>query len=421
MSTPFYDIASLVVVPSGYKASKVYAQKPQTTDGQLAFTRASTATRVNASGLVASVASGVPRLDYLNSSCPKLLLEPQRSNLALNSESFDNATWIKQNGSVTANTTVSPDGYTNADTFTSDSTTGEHNAYSTTPITISSSAFTTSCYVKPLTGRYFCLSNYQAGQNYSAYATFDLQTGTTVATGAPFGTYISNSIQSVGNGWYRVSVTGSGVTSNFVGLNAMTAANFNPSVNTAGQGQSYAIYGVQLEQGAYATSYIPTTTAAVTRVADAAFKTGISSLIGQTEGTIFVEMQRLNTGAFSGVVALQLNDGTNNNRIQIELSVTGAALLIASSGGAVVANITGPTLTLGQTSKIAVSYKVNDFKIFVNGVLAGSDTSGAAPVSMSRLDLASEVGTSYSGYALAQALVFKTSLTNAQLAELTTI
>jgi hypothetical protein len=65
MSTPFYDLASLVVVPSGYKASKVYAQKPLTTDGQLTFSRASTATRVNASGLIET--SNVPRLDYLGS------------------------------------------------------------------------------------------------------------------------------------------------------------------------------------------------------------------------------------------------------------------------------------------------------------------------------------------------------------------
>jgi hypothetical protein len=142
-------------------------------------------------------------------------------------------------------------------------------------------------------------------------------------------------------------------------------------------------------------------------------------LIGQTEGTLFAEVQRLNTGAGSGVVPIQLNDGTNNNRAQIEISSAGAALCIVSSGGSVVANITGPTLTLGQTYKIAISYKLNDFKIFVDGVLAGSDTSGAVPVSMSRLDLASEAGIGYAGFALAQALHFKTALTSTQLAELT--
>jgi hypothetical protein len=78
MSTPFYDLASLVL-SQRVKAQKVYAQKPMTTDGQLTFSRASTATRVNASGLIETVASNVPRLDYQGATCgPRLLLEPQR-------------------------------------------------------------------------------------------------------------------------------------------------------------------------------------------------------------------------------------------------------------------------------------------------------------------------------------------------------
>jgi hypothetical protein len=95
----FYDLASLVLVPSGYKASKVYAQKPLTADGQLTFSRASTATRVNASGLVETVASNVPRLDYLGSTCPKLLLEPQRRNCnrRYNGKPFRNLTPNWQN------------------------------------------------------------------------------------------------------------------------------------------------------------------------------------------------------------------------------------------------------------------------------------------------------------------------------------
>jgi hypothetical protein len=157
--------------------------------------------------------------------------------------------------------------------------------------------------------------------------------------------------------------------------------------------------------------------ASVTRVADAAIKTGITSLIGQTEGTLFAEVQRLNVGV--SAVVLQFNDGTNNNRVQIEIGSGGQTFAICSNAGATTCLITGPTLTLGQTYKIAFSYKVNDFKLFVDGVSGGVDTSGAVPVSMSRLDLASEAGISYAGYALAQALHFKTALTSTQLAELT--
>jgi hypothetical protein len=412
----FFDDASLVMIPSGYKDQKIYSVKPTDGSGDLTFSRASTATRVNSSGLVEAVASGVPRLDYLNSTCPKLLLEPQRTNLVLYSEQLDNATWTAQNGTVTANTTVSPDGTQNADTFTSDSTTGEHNAYTTIPLTILSSAFTTSCYVKPLTGRYFSLSNYQAGQNYSAYATFDLQTGTTVATGAPFGTYISNSIQSVGNGWYRVSVTGSGVTSNFVGLNAMTAANFNPSVSTLGQGQSYAIYGVQLEQGAYATSYIPTTIAAVTRVAESAVKASVTSLIGQTEGTIFMDAV---IDAFP----------TDNSFFGVEKTASSFVIRFGSGGSNVYAQVYNGTTnlffeptayTLGTRVKLAFAYKAGSYAFYKNGTLVGTGTNATTIPACDSIMTNSLWGNTGNGkHGISQAILFKTRLTNAQLAELT--
>jgi hypothetical protein len=105
--------ASLVMIPEGYGTGVVYGQRPLTSDSQLTFSRASTATRVNASGLIETVASNVPRLDYLGSSCPRLLLEPQRTNLYNYSEQLNQ--WTATNATVTANYAVSPDGYTNAD------------------------------------------------------------------------------------------------------------------------------------------------------------------------------------------------------------------------------------------------------------------------------------------------------------------
>jgi hypothetical protein len=76
-----FNEASLVLVPSGYKAGKVYSEVPTNGDGDLTFTRASSATRVNSDGEIEVVGSGVPRLDYSQGSCPALLLESQRTNL----------------------------------------------------------------------------------------------------------------------------------------------------------------------------------------------------------------------------------------------------------------------------------------------------------------------------------------------------
>jgi hypothetical protein len=247
-------------------------------------------------------------------------------------------------------------------------------------------------------------------------ANFNLSTGVvgTVAAGA------TASIENAGNGWYKCKVSGlSNTSSNIMVINV------GNSDTGTGSGYSYLgngtsgifIWGAQLEVGAYATSYIPTLGASVTRVADIASKTGISSLIGQTEGTLFAEFTRLNVG--NAVVIFQCNDGTTNNRAQLEIGATGIATTSVLSGGAVSCVITGATLALGQTHKLALTYKANDFKLYVNGVLAGTDTSGAVPISMSRIDLASELGTSFGGVSISQILNFTTALNNAQAIELT--
>jgi hypothetical protein len=87
--------ASFLVTPNGYKASKLYAAIPTNGNGDMTFTRATTATRVDENDLVSSVASNVPRIDYTGGGCPSILLEPQRTNIVLRSEEFDNASFQK--------------------------------------------------------------------------------------------------------------------------------------------------------------------------------------------------------------------------------------------------------------------------------------------------------------------------------------
>jgi hypothetical protein len=267
----FYDLASLVLVPSGYKASKVYAQKPLTADGQLTFSRASTATRVNASGLIEAVSSNVPRLDYQGSTCPKLLLEPQRTNLALYSEQFENSGWEKTsagtavNPAVTANYATSPSGYQDADLIVFDRGAGNTGSdYSWLYQTISTTAatYTVSCYVKAATSA-------DVGKSLS-WRNF--------GSSSDEGTTLTNE-------WQRLSVqaTASG--------SPQEVGFYNRGGYSTGNSVSVLMWGFQAELGSYPTSYIPTTTAAVTRLADAASKTGISSLIGQTEGTVFLDFE----------------------------------------------------------------------------------------------------------------------------------
>ena len=408
----FYDQASLVVVPSGYKSGKIYAQKPLTTDGQLTFTRASTATRVNASGLIETVASGVPRLDYLGSTCPKLLLEPQRTNLAQQSQSFDNGYWEKGSvATITANSVVSPDGTQNADTLTANGTGSlfaRVNCYLGTAQTCSNSLF-----VKKANHRYVGLRN---SGTTSQHDVFDFDTKTwTNNSGATL------SYEEHANGWFRLKSTNTDTVSLNYYWSVIPAKNTSGEETQTVSNLSVYIWGAQAEQNAaYCTSYIPTTSAAVTRVEDAAYKTGISSLIGQTEGTIFFEVDK--TTRLDNDYRVQISDGTTNNWLFVSVEVGNSIRLYCNVGGVNQFSVYGSVVTSGR-HKVAMAYKANDFKVYVDGVAWITQTSGNVPA-CSKLNLGSPAPTvdaANTDSKTAQALLFKTRLTNAQLAELTTL
>jgi hypothetical protein len=418
MSTPFYDLASVVVLPSGYKSGKIYAQKPLTTDGQLTFTRASTATRVNASGLIETVASGVPRLDYLGSTCPKLLLEPQRTNIALFSEQFDNAVYEKQNATVTSNATTSPDGTANADKLIPTTTSGFHSLDYVPSVIVTT--YTLSVFAKA--GEYSKIVLLTNNRGTNMARGFDLNNGTTFANDFGYSEPTSFDITNYGNGWYRCSITYPKTTTGTSG-NGIAVVNDAGATTFAGNGtDGLFVYGFQMESGAaYISSYIKTEAAAVTRVADAASKTGISSLIG-TEGVLFVE------GSFAGIDPantrriVSLSDATTSNAVLIQNSSNSTTMqFVVVTSGTIQATITKSlAITFGQTFKAAFAYKANDFVAYINGEQIGTDASGTVPTCSKFAFDRGNATTAHEG-TISQALLFKTRLTNAQLAELTTL
>jgi hypothetical protein len=176
----------------------------------------------------------------------------------------------------------------------------------------------------------------------------------------------------------------------------------------------------QMELGAYATTFIPTTTAAVTRLADAASKTGISSLIGQTEGTLFVEVDIQNlTGEYRRIISV--SDGTLDNAIQLALASSGGleAYIFASGIPSVV--YYGPTLSTG-IQKLAFTYKTNEAKVYRNGVLLTTDTSVVVPACSNFYlgKIATPSATGIIGNGIAQAALFPVPLTDAQCIQITT-
>ena len=333
----------------------------------------------------------VPRLDYSNG-CPSLLLEPQRTNLVTYSEQFDNAAWSKLNSGsgsttpiVTANYAISPDGTQNADRL--QCTLGSSGYSLINQGFGASGTHTGSIWVKSNTGAnqnvYFRVSN-----NTTAYV--------------------------VTTEWQRITLTESNGDYLTIGLRDLTGyINYSCDI---------LIWGAQLEAGSYPTSYIgPTTSASVTRVADAASKTGISSLIGQTEGTLFVEVDLLdyvNTD-LSRLMSL----GTVNDRIVLLLGTNARPRAFVNVGGSIQVNSTATVSLINGLNKVAFAYKQNDFVIYLNGVSVLTDTSGTVPtcsnlyVGTSELSISDDV---LKGR-VSQAVLFKTRISNTNLASLTTL
>ena len=408
---------SLLIVPARFKSGKLYSQVPTSGTGDFTVTRATSATRVNASGLIESVASGIPRLDYFASGgvvgCPALLVEPSGSNLALQSENFG-TTWNPANmlafgsGSVLNTTaTLDPYGTNVADFIVGNTTVGQHRFDQTT--TSVSGSYTLSVFVKA--GGY-SFTRLRIGL---AGAVFDLSSGVVVTTDAG----ITSSIQSFGNGWFRC-IIGKAASA----ANEIIRINMQPTSSTAdfaGDGTSgIYVFGAQYETGSVATSYIPTTTAAVTRNADVVLVTGaVSGSIGQTQGTIYAEVDARNFTVNSRLISI--SNGTQSNRITTLFFGTNVIRLLATVGGLGQVAINSSSLSAGII-KFAIGYALNDYAFYVNGVQVGTSSSALVPacnaVILGSVD--SLTGSSVMNDRIRAVALYTTRLTNAELAALTT-
>jgi hypothetical protein len=372
--------ASLLLIPSGYKGGKAYAQIPTNGNGDLTWTRASDANRTNSSGNIELMASGVPRLSYMHGSCPALLLEPQRTNLALQSESFDNASWVKSNSTVTANSTTSPDGTTNADTLITTNSLNFHRLSQNTTISALTN-YTYTIFAKQNSSSLIQIAlntGFTSTPSLSPYANFNLSTGVVSQSGNG----ATASIQSVGNGWYRCVITATsliGISAgqiNIVQINSTTAPPFQSWQGTGEE--SVFIYGSQVEAGAYPTTYIPTTTASATRVADSFSRNNIftNGLITSSGGTWFMELRgnvAYTRDAFGAGIYISDTTNLTSNNINIRNGGGGAVRLAINK---VISGVsTALYLTTTDTVKLAIKWNGTTADIFANGTKVISATS----------------------------------------------
>jgi hypothetical protein len=418
-------IPSIAMIPSGYKASKLYSVLPTDGSGDLDVVRATTATRVNSSGLIELVSSNVPRLDYplidgLVQGCPSLLVEPQRTNLLTYSEQFDDASWFKNSTTITPNATTSPDGTVNADALFETAIADSHHIMSTLLLDQTTTDYTFSFFVKP-NGRTKGLIQqiFIGGTFPNVTASFDLVEKTITNASGGGGVFSNTEIKEFDNGWFRVSISGKTLLNTDIQFRLYTA-NIDGDASYLGDvTKGLYIWGAQLEAGSYATSYIPTTSESVTRNADVINKTGISSLIGQTEGTLFFEINLPNPLSNGGKTIVVI--GTSGNRVYIAKDSSSQNIFQLATESASGYNFINTSAITTPKVKIAIAYKGGDNAFYVNGSLVSSASATANPTSFSNLLIGDETPSTNTDIKINSVQLYKTRLSNTELAQLTTL
>ena len=428
---------SLLIVPYRSKTGKLYSQIPTSGAGDFTVTRNTEARRFTSAGLIASVASGIPRLDYATSGgtvgCPALLVEPAGTNLCLQSENFS-TTWSPNNTVVSGNVagTTDPAGGNTADQIFETAASGNHFLAQTMSIT-SGTTYVGSVFYKKTAGSPDWMQVAFSTTGLAGFANFNLTSGTVgnVFAGA------TGRIENYGNGWYRCTLIQTASASGTSGGPIIVFTNNTNSITrfvsyTGNTATSIYAWGAQLETGSVATSYIPTTTGTGSRSADVISVSGaVSGSIGQTEGTIYAEVDlKVFPVAGSPIIGIiSLNVGAANLQNCIVLGVerdsagTNRFYSLVQRANATQAGIFGPSISAG-VFKVAFAYKENDFTMYVNGVQTGTpDTSGLLPIgSLSEV----LIGTRFTGDTqflndrIRAAAFYTTRLTDAELATLTT-
>jgi len=348
------------------------------------FTRASTATYVAEDGLIKTAASGVPRIDFLDSTEGSLKLEPQRTNTVTDSEDY--SAWSA--GGVTLTTgQLAPDGTYNATKVSG--TIGSSSIYKTGK---SSTTASRSVYARTVSG-----------------------TGTARLC-SYFGN--TNNLFTLTEQWQRFELTDSVST----GGTNFYLADFRGSQTLS----EFIVWGAQSEEASYPTSYIKTEGVTATRVADTCSNGGNDQVINSTEGVLYAEIKSfINLDTVDANRYITLTNGTSDERVALLLGGNTSQLraIIFSSTQSINLSFTTNLTEVKQFNKLAVKYKSGDYSFFLNGIKIGGSTETSIFSANTLNDLSFDVGggtQQFRGIAK-DVRVYNTALTDTELATLTTI
>ncbi len=344
------------------------------TNGVLApyvtFTRASSGTYYDSAGVLQTALTDIPRIDYDPSTLALrgLLIEEERTNLLTYSEQFDDAAWIKSGITISANTTTTPAGVVTGDTVEVSVAGGSKSIREDK--TVSALQYTFSVFVRAGTDSVLDIGIYQGG--FVAQSAKIISGPGTLGGGAGLQTISSLSSSE----WTRIAVTSTAA------LSAAAASFYcypGGAINSVGD--SVILWGAQLEAGAFATSYIPTTSAAVTRAADNGVLNTLSTIgYNALEGALYAEVMR---PALSGSALIADFRVSSGNRIGFGNNIGGGGVTewdcYVQNASADQAFLRSATAVAGQPVKIACSWKANDFALSIDGGAAITDVSGSLP------------------------------------------
>jgi hypothetical protein len=388
----------LALIPSTVGGS-VYSVLPSNGDGDFNFSRASAATRINAQGLIETVAVGDNRLNYplldgTVQTCPHLLLEPQRTNVVPYSQTLSN--WGQTNVVSTDNAIISPDGTLNASKITDDSVNSTHRIILSSTTSASGEA-TYSVFLKKGTMT-TCFVNLFSGATI-ANASVDLENGTiSGATGT------NHKIEQYPNDWYRVSIQGTlANTSTFVYVYVKQLAGY------IGNGDYIYAWGAQLEEYPYSTSYIVSNSgSATTRLAEVCDGSGNASTFNDSEGVLMAQVSTISTNENS---CISINDSSLVNRVELLWFSDGKLYTQVGNSGQTA--IDSNTLM----NKISVRWNSGTYYLWVNGFSIFSDTYTSLS-GLNSLDFLRQGSYTFKGKTK-QIQVFDSALTDSELETLT--
>ena len=409
------DQASLLFIPSGYKSQKVYSIFPTDGDGDFDFSRSGSATRIAKNGLITTVDSNVPRLEYplidgVVNGCPSLLLEPQSTNLC----DVSKVDAYNSSGTISRNTLVSPSptGVVDSVRLIKGSVGQEYFNLKATSTTLNANTdYTQSIFVKRDNADFTFRLEHNISTNYGTpwNVSFTItNSGVTVNSEAN----AIGKVKDYGSGWYRVSATVTTTTP----TSPMTSCLFRLD-GTNGIGASILLQYNQFEQQSYATSYIPTNGSTVTRNAETCNNAGDASTFNDSEGVLMAEISAL--ADYATRKAITISDGISNNE-RVLLSYEGPYVrAFVYTNSLLQCNFQALISDVSLINKIALKYKQNDFALWINGIEVDTDTIGVTANGLDRLSFSDGNGANPFYGNTKQIQYYNSALTDSELEKLT--